>query len=466
MRIFAAYVLLLAIGLACAVVFGRREMLLHVNRRIDAELSERITDFQSLASAGIDPATGRRLTTVNELLSAGIAHSTAEQNATVIALLDGRPYKRLAGPVPFEIDTDAKLVGRWAATAHSMLGSAASPAGALRFAAVPVAVRGDPHKGVFVAAVFASRERAVVGDVTVVLGRTAGVVTAIALVVGWLAAGRVLTPVRQVTQLARSITDTDIRRRIPVRSSDEVSTLASTFNAMLDRLEHAFSLQRGILDDASHELRTPITIVRGHLELMGDDPEDQKETLALVMDELDRMSRMVDDLLTLAKAGQPEYLHVGVIYVDHLMADVHAKAKALAPRDWQLEASPHATVVADGQRITQVLMQLASNAVQHTEPGARITLSAAVDWQQGTVVFAVRDTGAGIPIAEQQVIFERFHRGTTSRPQSTGAGLGLAIVRSIAEAHHGHVEVHSAAGQGAEFRLVLPLDAEHPKGLP
>jgi signal transduction histidine kinase len=464
-RIFAAYVLLLAVGLACAVVFGRHEMLLHVDRRIDAELTERVGDFQSLAAAGIDPATGKHLTSVSALLSAGIAHSTHEQNATVIALLDGRPYARLTGSVPFRIDTDPQLVRRWAAVIRSTLGSAATPAGALRFAAVPVSVAGDSRRGVFVAAVFASRERAVVGDVTGVLTRTAAIVMAIALVVGWVVAGRVLAPVRQVTVLARSITDTDIRRRIPVHGNDEVSRLASTFNAMLDRLELSFALQRSFLDDASHELRTPITIVRGHLELMEDDPSERKETLALVMDELDRMNRMVDDLLTLAKSGQPEYLQLGVVDVDHLMSDVQAKATALAPREWKLLASPHTTVVADAQRITQALMQLAANAVQHTEPMATISLGADVDWQQGTVVFRVGDSGPGIPLAEQQSIFERFHRGTTIRPESTGAGLGLAIVRSIAEAHHGHVEVHSVPGHGAEFRLVLPLDAEHPGGL-
>ena len=120
-RIFAVYVLLLAVGLACAIVFGRQEMLVHVNHRIDAELNERVADLQGVAAAGVDPATGRRLTGVADLLRAGIAQSAPEQNATVIALLDGRPYARLAGTVPYRIDTDPELVARWAQTSPKQL---------------------------------------------------------------------------------------------------------------------------------------------------------------------------------------------------------------------------------------------------------------------------------------------------------------------------------------------------------
>jgi signal transduction histidine kinase len=460
-RIFAVYVLLLAVGLACAIVFGRQEMLAHVNHRIDAELSERVADLHGVAATGVDPATGRHLIGVADLLHAGIAQSTPEQNATVIALLDGRPYARLAGAVPYRIDTDPRLIAQWAQTTRSSIGSASTPAGALRYAAIPVTAPGDKQRGVFVAAIFAGRERAVVGDVTGVLVRTAGTVLIVALVVGWVTAGRVLAPVRQVTDLARSITDTDIRQRIPVHGTDEVSRLAVTFNAMLDRLEQAFALQRNLLDDAGHELRTPITIIRGHLELMGDDPAERKETVALVTDELDRMSRMVDDLLTLAKAAQPTFLRLDVVDLRQLLSDVHAKVEALGLRNWQLEQPPAAIVVLDRQRITQALVQLATNAVQHTGEGDRITLGAQLDRASDTITFTVADTGPGIPFAEQQAIFQRFHRGASDRENSQGAGLGLAIVRTIAEAHHGRVEVSSVPGHGAEFRLIVPIDVEN-----
>jgi two-component system, OmpR family, sensor kinase len=117
----------------------------------------------------------------------------------------------------------------------------------------------------------------------------------------WRLAGRVADPVTALTRTARAISETDLSRRIPVRGRDEVAQLAATFNEMLERLERAFGSQRRFLDDAGHELRTPLTIVRGHLELLEDDPVERRETVALVMDELDRMGRIVNDLLLLAK---------------------------------------------------------------------------------------------------------------------------------------------------------------------
>jgi signal transduction histidine kinase len=127
-------------------------------------------------------------------------------------------------------------------------------------------------------------------------------------VLAWLLADRVLRPVKTVTESARSISGGDLSRRIPVSGHDEIGLLAQTFNDMLARLETAFETQQRFVNDAGHELRTPITIVRGHLELLEDDPEDRQATLALVMDELDRMARIVNDLLILAKWEQPDFL--------------------------------------------------------------------------------------------------------------------------------------------------------------
>ena len=150
--------------------------------------------------------------------------------------------------------------------------------------------------------------------------------------------GRVLAPLRLLTDTARSITETDLTRRIPVSGHDEIAELARTFNAMLDRLERAFASQRAFVDDASHELRTPITIVRGHLELLGDDPDERRETVALVTDELDRMSRFVDDLLLLARAERDDFLRVGEVELGALTDELLDKAARSARARWQLEA--------------------------------------------------------------------------------------------------------------------------------
>ncbi len=134
---------------------------------------------------------------------------------------------------------------------------------------------------------------------------------ALAGLASWVVAGRILRPVRLVRQTAAEISEQDLTRRIPVEGSDEISGMAATFNAMLDRLEDAFAAQRRFVDDAGHELRTPITVVRGHLELMGDDPVEREQTIALVTQELDRMARIVTDLLALAKADRPDFVRLG-----------------------------------------------------------------------------------------------------------------------------------------------------------
>ena len=161
----------------------------------------------------------------------------------------------------------------------------------------------------------------------------------LASLLAWVVAGRVLAPLRVLRDTARSIGESDLTRRIPVEGDDELADLARTFNEMLDRLEEAFASQKAFISDAGHELRTAITILRGHLDVMGDDPSDRRETLELVSDELDRMSRLVNDLLLLAKANRPDLLQPETIDLDDLTRELFAKASALASRDWRSRRS-------------------------------------------------------------------------------------------------------------------------------
>ncbi|MGI9112277.1 MAG: histidine kinase dimerization/phospho-acceptor domain-containing protein [Gaiellaceae bacterium] len=188
--------------------------------------------------------------------------------------------------------------------------------------------------GVFVVSVFRELQQGPFDDA---ITATIGVGLAVLLIgslLAWGVAESVLRPVRSVTQNARAITETDLTRRIEVQGHDEVAKLASTFNATLDRLESAFTAQRRFLDDAGHELKTPLTIVTGHLELLGEEPAERAATLALVLDELDRMNRIVNDLLLLAKSEAPDFLRLETVDVGLLTEELHTKAAALAPRSW------------------------------------------------------------------------------------------------------------------------------------
>jgi len=449
-RILAWYVVLLALALAISVITVRQVLIDHINHRIDAELHESAAELGSLALS--HPA-DEKTTSLADLLRAGVRSGVPEQNATLIGLMDGRPFARAPQPVPVRLDLIPNLVTRWAAARHTQFGVVETSAGQVRYAAVPVP--GYPGRGVLISAIFSSRDLAEANDVTRVLVESMAIALLLASILAWFAAGRVLAPVRNVTELARSITESDLTARIPVRGNDEISELARTFNRMLDRLDEAFTAQRAFIDDAGHELRTPITIIRGHLELMGEDPIERAEAMGIVTDELDRMSRQVDDLLTLAKATQPAFLHLDTADIANLTDEVFIKAQALGPRRWELDGHARGRAVMDRQRITQALVQLATNAVQHTQTDDRISVGSAT--ANGDVRFWVSDSGEGIDHADQARIFERFSRAN-GRPGGSGAGLGLAIVHSIAAAHHGSVDVSSAPGRGSTFTLTIPMD--------
>lgn len=332
-------------------------------------------------------------------------------------------------------------------------GRVQTPEGEVRFAVKPV-TQGST-RGSYVVAYFTAHEQAEFIHTMRTYAMVAAVVLVVLTVAAWLVAGRLLRPLRLLRATAYEITDTDLTRRIRVDGNADLADLAWTFNAMLDRLEGALATQRRFLDDAGHELRTPITIVRGRLELVNSaDPADVASTRALVLDELDRMSRLVDDLIVLAKAGRPDFLHPQPVNLGALTDAMFTKARALGERQWRLDARAEGTLVADPQRLTQALMQLAENAVQHTRPGDEVAIGSAADQERARVW--VRDTGPGVHPRDADRIFDRFERAARG-PRGDGSGLGLSIVRAVATAHGGRVDLDSRPGSGATFTLTLPL---------
>jgi signal transduction histidine kinase len=321
---------------------------------------------------------------------------------------------------------------------------------------VPIQTGGDT-RAVFVAAGFRDVEATVSIDPAVRGGALVGVAAVvIASALAFVIARRIIKPVQAVEATARTISESDLSRRIDVRGDDEIAHLATTFNELLERLERAFVAQRAFIDDAGHELRTPITIIRGQLEVLGDDPDERRRTIELVTDELDRMSRMVNDLLMLAKAQQPDLLVFDLVNVGALTREVHEKARALGERRWMLDRAADGAVVGDRQRLAEAMIQLVQNAVDHTADGQEIGLGSAIVGDRARLW--VRDVGPGIPAEQAERIFDRFSRVGARR--SEGAGLGLAIVRAIAEGHGGRVWVDSEVGVGATFTIEVPIDHE------
>jgi signal transduction histidine kinase len=446
-------VLLVGLALAVSVVLSWRVLLARVDERVNAELAHEAAKLRAFAASATDPR-GRPYRAVDALLERYLRETLPEaEDEAFFSIVAGRPTHRSLGTAPARLDTDPAFVANAAAAREPAYGWADSPVGAVRYAVLPVRVAVDPRPGALVVLEFRDLERQEVTDAVRVLTLVGFGALAVAGLASWLLAGRVLAPIRLVRQTAERIGESDLTRRIAVGGDDDVAQLARTFNHMLDRLEAAFAAQRRFLDDAGHELRTPITVIRGHLELMGDDPADRRDTIGLVTDELDRMGRIVDDLIVLAKAEQPDFLTLGPVDVADLTVDVATKARALGRRQWTVAEVTETTILADGQRLTQALLQLAVNAVQHSGDGDRISVGSAAGG--GLVRLWVSDTGAGIAEEDQDRIFERFARGSQPR-RSEGAGLGLAIVRSITRAHSGVVRVDSRRDRGATFTLELP----------
>lgn len=453
-RVLTWFVALLALATLLAVLILRELLINRLESNVESGLRREVEQLRLLAAAQ-QPGVP-----VDEVFTDFLRSKVPGTGEAFATLVDGEPF--LETPAPYSLLRNPALLDRWRAAdgteRGSERGSVRSPEGRIEYLVSPVRTDGGPE-GTFVVARFVSAERAEVLATVEVAGAVIGVLLLLASLLAWAATGRALAPVRLLTETARGLSDTDLGRRIPVPDSgDEVAELTTTFNDMLDRLERTFASQREFVQDAGHELRTPITIIRGHLELMGDDPVARRETVELVLDELQRMSRLVDDLLLLARADRRDFLVLAPVDVAHLTVEAADKARALGPRAWQLDEVAQGCLCGDRQRLTQALVQLAANAVQHTGPEDTVALGSRRD--AGQVRLWVRDTGPGVPDEDREHIFQRFGRGRRARRRSEGAGLGLPIVRAIAEAHGGRVDLDSRPGQGATFTLVLPASEE------
>ena len=459
-RILAAVLALAAFGLMLA---GTTAYLLLRDRtdvRIDASLTRSVQEFRALAADGVDPRTGLPFATASDLVYVAIQRTVPPETAGVVGLVAGKIEWTQPAGVPMRPERDRALVARLElidADDPVQINSVTTELTAYRYAAVPVTVVGDPASAVLVFVHDRSAEHA---DLTSTY-RTYALVSLESLIliglVGWVVAGRLLAPLRLLGATAQRITDSDLSDRIAVSGHDDVSDLTRTVNAMLDRLETAFSSQRQLLDDAGHELRTPLTILRGHLEVL--DPADADEVIAtrtLALDEVDRMHRLVDDLVTLAKAERPDFVQLAPVDVGRLIDDVLDKARMLGERRWLIDARVEVWFELDTQRITQALLQLATNAVKFSTNGTAIAFGSAI--ADGRLLLWVRDEGQGVSPADAGRIFERFARGHAGRGVE-GSGLGLPIVLAIAETHGGSVRLDSRPGAGATFTLDLPARA-------
>ena len=299
-------------------------------------------------------------------------------------------------------------------------------------------------------------------------------VLALGLIGGWWLSGRTIRPIQQISQTAGQITAANLNERIATDDmDDEVRTLAGILNSMFGRLDQSFKQQSQFTADASHELRTPLAVLLSHCELALNRPrsaDEYKQTIATCQKAGARMKTLVEDLLTLARADSGKLeLEAATVDLQSLAREAAAQLQPLAEqREVEvIVAGTPANCSADARRISQVLMNLISNAIHYNRPGGKVTITTAVDAtavdttavDEAHAIVTIEDTGCGIPPAAIGHLFDRFYRVDEARSRQTGgSGLGLAICKSIVDAHQGKILVDSQPEIGSRFTLQLPLD--------
>ncbi len=458
-RLLATVLALTALGIALT---GGTAYLLE-RSRLDAAVVEQLSreagELAALAGDGVDPDTGRPFATASDLLRVALSRRVLPASGGQLAIVDGRVEWLAPDGVrvrpedsPGLLATVLPLAGRDTVTQGFLNADGRDWA----YVVVPVHASSAAGSGALVRVVDLGVERRLLDETYRTYAALGLLVLALVGAVAWLVMARLLEPITWVRRTAETIGETDLAARIPVRGRDDLSALTRTVNGMLDRIEEAVGGQRRLLDDVGHELRTPLTVIRGHLELLDPaEPADVGATRALALEEVSRMSRLVDDLLLLARAERGDLVAPRPVDVGRLTDETFEKARVLGAHRWVLEELADVECVLDAQRVAQAWLQLAANAVRYSPPGSRVGFGSRAS--MGRLRLWVRDEGVGIAVEEHEEVLRRFGRGGAARAGPDGSGLGLAIVDEIARAHGGRVDIDPRPGEGALVALDLPL---------
>jgi heavy metal sensor kinase len=435
----------------------------NLRSRIDRELNEQYAEFQQrVLSTGrvTDPAT---LRTASERFVAGQRYHP-EARIYLISPQGLPPVTNQARIVDEELaenrsggESGEADAGGIVATGDGLTTISTDETGKLRVLTQPVAVDGKRIGTFRVADPLTSVDQALESlrnrFIAVGLG---ALILSVAIAI-WLA-NLISRPLRRMAAVASAVDSGDLTHRIDYGGNDEIGVLAEAFNHMLDRLEEGFRLQRDFVSDASHELRSPLTVLRGRIEQLVDHTGGRKATEAEageLMKEVRRMERLTDDMLTLAKAERGGLVQLRRVPIDDFVEDLRRDLPLLGQRHYRVESEIHGDLEADPDRLAQVLRNLVTNAVRHTAADGHIDVS--IGSENGSAVFAVSDDGTGIEPDQLGRIFDRFHRTDEGRSRAEGgSGLGLAIARAIVEAHGGTIAASSTPGQGATIRFQIP----------
>ncbi|MDO5678424.1 MAG: HAMP domain-containing sensor histidine kinase [Propionibacteriaceae bacterium] len=462
-RLIMAMVLLAGLALLTSGIIVAILQHRSILEGVDEQLMQTRDELRVLAEKGVDPETGQPFAGPSELLHTFLARTVIGAAEGELGIVDGGVGLVASDDVKVRPENDQQLIDQilpLAAGQQIVIESFESGKVHYRVLVAPVHY---PHAtGALVHVVDLDATEAELSR-TMTLYAVVAVGTVLLLVgAAWVAVGRLLQPIEDLRVAADAIQERDLTTRVPVRGKDDLTALSITINRMLDRVQRSVEGQRQLLDDVGHELRTPITVVRGHMELVdAEDPADVRETRDLVLDEVDRMGVLVNDMLMLAKSAESDFVKPQWFDVASLTDQVLEKARALGNRAWRLDRITSAEAFLDPGRMTQAWLQLAANAVKYSDEGSPITLGSALE--RGEIHMWVRDRGIGIEPDQLEVVRQRFGRSRTGAAHAQGAGLGLSIVESIMAAHDGRLDIVSTPGEGSTFTMVLPIGPSEPR---
>lgn len=450
--ILLAGLALIAAGAIVAVIESR-----NVESSVDQRLMRIRDELRVLADKGVDPETGKPFAEPADLLQTFMERTVIGETEGEVVFTGDRVALVPEGVTALRLQDDPQLIE--AVSPHAVgnevvITSISTDQRRYRVLVAPVQF--GTSQG---ALVYAYDMRAMMQPLRgtmLIYAVVACVLLALVALIAWPLVGRLLRPIEELRRAVDSIDELDLTTRVPVRGRDELAALTGTVNRMLDRVQRTVGDQRQLLDDVGHELRTPITVVRGHLELVDpSDPSDVVATRDLAIDEVDRMGVLINDLLVLAKAGQSDFVVPAWTDLAPLTDQTLEKARTLGNRRWRLESVAASEAWVDPMRITQAWLQLAANAVKYSDDGSVIGLGSRI--HRGEAELWVRDQGIGIAADQLDHVRERFGRGREASSHAQGAGLGLSIVESILVAHGGRLDIQSTEGIGSTFTMVVPL---------
>ena len=448
---------MMSIATLIFVLVIRNLFFMRLELRLNDSLEQEIEKFRRFTNKQLEDKR-QPLDNVNELFDLYFVDDISDRHQYKLSFINEKLYKASPAILPDNLKYHSNLIDYWAQLDKPEHGEKLFTDSSLIYLAEPVKIVGEKleSEGVFVVVYSTESAYRWVDETISTVVSVAVIVLILTLLIAWLIAGLILTPLSSLTKVAKSINELDFGQRIPLKGTYEVVELTIAFNEMLERLQKSFISQRNFISDVGHEIQTPITIARGHLQLISADPIDVYETIKLITEELDRLSRFVDDLLLLAKAEQPDFLLLEIVDVSSFTEKLFAKFKALASRDWKLENKGTGRILADSQRLTQAVLNLVRNAVEYTTEKNTIVFGSKLTDKH--LFLWVHDTGQGIAYRDQQRIFKRFERGSCTSQLADGSGLGLSIVDIITKAHGGQIELSSELNVGSKFTIVIPID--------